>query len=194
MTANLRILIIGSEKSGKSSLLGRLKGFPHRIEYFPTAEAINAATVNWNYKATSEVIKVDAWELKDQVRNDHFRGSSGMSAIFQERPHNHWLFFFSRNLYLQRKRTIRARLCDWSHSKYSDASTDSSCSEFHGFEPDHWRRRGGKNFANIIVSGNASLLLQGLNGDRTRTQYDLQISQCTLLVSQVSKSHLFSNL
>ena len=82
MTANLRILIMGSEKSGKSSLLGRLKGFPHGIEYFPTAEAINAATVNWNYKATSEVIKVDAWELKDEVRNDHFRGSSGMFTIF----------------------------------------------------------------------------------------------------------------
>lgn len=55
----------------------RLRGQPHQLEYEPTSEVINAATVNWNYKATSEVIKVDAWEMQEQVQNDYYRGSSG---------------------------------------------------------------------------------------------------------------------
>jgi len=55
----------------------RLRGFPHQIEYFPTNEVINAATVNWNYKATSEVIKVDAWEIQEHAQKQYYRGTSG---------------------------------------------------------------------------------------------------------------------
>ena len=73
----MRILICGTEKSGKSSLLRRLKGEPHQIEYIETKEEINGATVNWNYKATTEVIKVDAWEMKNDSYTQYYRGSSG---------------------------------------------------------------------------------------------------------------------
>ena len=68
MTTNLRILICGNLRSGKSSLLRRLRGQAHVAEYTPSTEKVTAATVNWNYKATSEVIKVDAWELQKSVQ------------------------------------------------------------------------------------------------------------------------------
>ena len=42
ITANMRILICGKKKSGKTSLLNRLKGKPHSIEYNPTKEVVKA--------------------------------------------------------------------------------------------------------------------------------------------------------
>ena len=40
ITANMRILICGKKKCGKTSLLNRLKGKPHSIEYNPTKEVV----------------------------------------------------------------------------------------------------------------------------------------------------------
>ena len=63
----MKILICGKRKSGKSSLLNRLKGRPHESTYVTSTEVVQAVTVNWNYKSTSDVAKVDAWEIQGKI-------------------------------------------------------------------------------------------------------------------------------
>jgi len=75
----VRIIICGKKKCGKSALLNRLKGKSHVIEYIPTKEVVKAATVNWNYKSTSDVTKVDAWEIQDGKESEHYNKTNGMT-------------------------------------------------------------------------------------------------------------------
>lgn len=82
ISTNMRILISGRPKSGKSSLLRRLKGQPYTSEYQPTTDPVSAVSVNWNYKATSDVIKVDAWEVKEDELSGYFQGSSAVIIIY----------------------------------------------------------------------------------------------------------------
>ena len=140
--ANMKIIICGKRKSGKSSLLNRLKGRPHEALYAPTTEVvqvilwkflwffqvqvgwicrlskfvnfrkfsigrntsisrnsstyrnssiffkinIQAVTVNWNYKSTSDVAKVDAWEIQGTLKIIAYKKSD--LRIFQ-------IFFFN---------------------------------------------------------------------------------------------------
>jgi len=49
------------------------------IEYIPTKEVVKAATVNWNYKSTSDVTKVDAWEIQDGKESEHYNKTNGMT-------------------------------------------------------------------------------------------------------------------
>ena len=36
-----------------------------------------AATVNWNYKSTSDVAKVDAWEIQDGKEIEYYKKTNG---------------------------------------------------------------------------------------------------------------------
>ena len=79
----MRILVSGRRKSGKSSLLRRLKGLPHRAEYTETKEPVAAVSVNWNYRATTDVIKVDAWEVADDNLECYLQGSAAVILMYQ---------------------------------------------------------------------------------------------------------------
>ena len=45
--ANMKIIICGKRKSGKSSLLNRLKGRPHEASYTPTTEVVQVIFENF---------------------------------------------------------------------------------------------------------------------------------------------------
>ena len=79
----MRILVSGRKKSGKSSLLRRLKGLPHTAEYTETKEPVAAVSVNWNYKATTDVIKVDAWEVREENLQSYIHGSAAVILMYQ---------------------------------------------------------------------------------------------------------------
>jgi len=75
---NMKIVICGKKKSGKSALLNRLKGRPHDENYYASTEIVQAVTVNWNYKSTSDVVKVDAWEIQEDRERDYVSTASGV--------------------------------------------------------------------------------------------------------------------
>lgn len=61
---NMKIVIKGDSRTGKSSLFLRLKGYGFQDDYKPT-ENLNVTSINWNYKATDDIVKIDLWEAID---------------------------------------------------------------------------------------------------------------------------------
>ena len=63
---NMKIIVRGLRGTGKSALLRRLRNKPFETEYIPTPE-IDVVNVSWSYKATDELIKLEAWEIVDKA-------------------------------------------------------------------------------------------------------------------------------
>lgn len=61
---NMKVVIKGDNRVGKTSLFLRLKGYGFEDNYEPT-ESLNVTSIDWNYKATDDVVKIDLWEAVD---------------------------------------------------------------------------------------------------------------------------------
>ncbi|VUZ48047.1 unnamed protein product [Hymenolepis diminuta] len=64
---NLKLVIRGERRTGKSSLLSRLKGESFSPSYTPTDE-IKVACILWNYQPSNVAVKVDVWDVVDKGR------------------------------------------------------------------------------------------------------------------------------
>ena len=64
-TWNLKVLLRGSRCSGKTALLNVLEGSSFPETYVPT-NGIQSAYIDWNYKASEDVVLVEAWDVVDK--------------------------------------------------------------------------------------------------------------------------------
>lgn len=86
-SVTVKIIIKGDRNVGKSCLLERLQGRGF-IEAYTPSEAINVASIQWSFKATEDVVKVEVWDVVDRgkarARPTGLKLSLGANAIPEE--------------------------------------------------------------------------------------------------------------